>query len=248
LTAPSPPFYCRVVKSAEPPHIDALENTLGVKFQDATLLEQALVHSSYINENPTFTLPHNERLEFLGDAVLDVVIAEKLYRDYPAFDEGKMTKLRAALVQRDTLALIARRIKLGDYLLMGKGEEATGGRDKTPNLAGAMEAVIAAIFLDRGFTATAGIILKLFHDELESAAAPTFDTKSQLQEATQSRFQLTPSYRLMSETGPEHAKTFTVEVTAGGRVLGKGVGKTKKRAEGEAARAALEKLKEDFTA
>jgi ribonuclease-3 len=235
------------MKSADLPPMASLEATLGMKFQNHTLLEQALVHSSYINENTAFALPHNERLEFLGDAVLDVVVAEKLYRDYPALDEGKMTRLRASIVQRDTLAAIARRIKLGEYLLMGKGEESTGGRDKAPNLAGAMEAVIAAIFLDRGFTATAEIILRLLGDIWDSAAAQTFDTKSQLQEVVQSRFQVTPSYKLISETGPEHAKTFTVEVLAGSRVLAGGIGKTKKRAESEAARAALEKLNEDFT-
>ena len=235
------------MKNSEPPQFAALEETLGVKFQDPALLEQALVHSSYINENPAFTLPHNERLEFLGDAVLDVVVAEKLYRDYPALDEGKMTKLRASLVQRDTLAAIARRINLGSYLLMGKGEESTGGRDKAPNLAGAMEAVIAAVFLDRGFKATAETILSLFGDAWDSAAAPTFDTKSRLQEIVQSRLQLMPSYRLISETGPDHAKTFTVEVMAGSRFLGKGSGRTKKRAESEAARLALGQLKEDFT-
>ena len=128
----------------------ALQQTLGLSFNDLSLLGQALVHSSYINENPGFAPASNERLEFLGDAVLGLVVAEKLYQDFPQFSEGRMTKLRSALVRRDTLADIATSIRLGDYLYLGKGEEASGGRHKSANLAGALEAVIAAISLDQG--------------------------------------------------------------------------------------------------
>ena len=130
----------------------ALQQTLGISFNDLSLLEQALVHSSYINENPGFAPTSNERLEFLGDAVLGLIVAEKLYQDFPQFTEGEMTKLRSALVRRDTLARMARAIRLGDYLYLGKGEEASGGRHKPANLAGALEAVIAAIFLDQGLS------------------------------------------------------------------------------------------------
>jgi len=231
------------------PDKDALQETLGIKLANPALLEQALVHSSYINENPTFALGHNERLEFLGDAVLDCIVAEKLYQDFPDLNEGEMTKLRAALVRRETLAGSARRINLGEYLLMGKGEEASGGRDKEPNLAGALEAVVAAVYLDRGLAATAELVFRLLDDtwiKVIQQGTGT-DYKSRLQEVIQYRFQLTPSYRLIAETGPDHAKNFTVEVSAGSRILGKGTGKSKKLAETEAARAALERLKEDFT-
>jgi ribonuclease-3 len=235
--------------NAPPPGMTALQQKLGVIFSDARLLEQALVHSSYINENPTHPLGHNERLEFLGDAVLDCVVAEKLYRDRADLDEGQMTRLRAALVRRDTLAGLARGINLGEYLFMGKGEEATGGRNKAPNLAGAMEAVIAAIYLDRGWDAARQSILKLYGDTFIKTArqSPGSDYKSMLQEAVQSRLQMTPSYRLTAETGPDHAKLFTVEVYAGEKLLASGAGKSKKLAETEAARAALERIEGGFT-
>jgi ribonuclease III len=229
--------------------ITAFQEKLGVVFNDPGLLEQALVHSSFINENPDYSNGHNERPEFLGDAVLDCIIAEKLYRDFPDLNEGEMTKLRAALVRRETLAGIARGINLGDFLFMGKGEEASGGRDKVPNLAGAMEAVIAAIYLDRGWSTARDIILRLYGDAWVKLAqqGTGLDYKSKLQEYTQSRLQYTPSYRLVAETGPDHDKSFTVEVFTGSRILGTGKGKSKKLAETEAARIALERLKGDFT-
>jgi ribonuclease-3 len=231
------------------PDITSLQQALGVKLADPALLEQALVHSSYINENPGSAPGHNERLEFLGDAVLDCIVAERLYRDLPGLSEGEMTRLRAALVRRDTLAAIARGIGLGDFLAMGKGEEASGGRDKALNLAGALEAVIAAIYLDRGPDATAEVVSRLLGEAWEKVVrqGTGTDYKSELQEVVQSRWQLTPAYRLITESGPDHDKTFTVEVLAGSRVLGSGCGKSKKLAETEAARAALVRLKEDFT-
>jgi ribonuclease III len=231
------------------PDINGLEIELGIKMKTPVLLERALVHSSFINENPTFTIGHNERLEFLGDAVLDAIVAEKLYRDNPTMDEGEMTRLRAAIVRRDTLASVARKIKLGDYLLIGKGEEVTGGRDKAPNLASALEAVIAAVYLDHGLEATVGMVVRLIGEILSNVMKKGTDPdyKSRLQEITQSRFQITPSYRMVDEAGPDHAKSFTVEVAAGKGILGKGTGNSKKLAETEAARVALEKLKGDFT-
>jgi len=231
------------------PDTAVLQERLGVKFADAALLELSLVHSSYVNENPAAAAGHNERLEFLGDAVLDFVVAGKLYGDYPDLSEGDMTRLRSALVRRETLARLARSIGLGDFLVMGKGEEASGGRAKPANLASALEAVIAAIYLDRGITATRKIIVRLLAAEWrEAVAAGTrSDAKSRLQELTQARFQLTPDYRLIDETGPDHDKRFTVAVTVDGEVLGEGAGSSKKLAEKEAARAALERLRGGFT-
>jgi ribonuclease-3 len=231
------------------PDLSALQALLGITFSEPSLLEQAVVHSSYINENPAFTLGHNERLEFLGDAILGYIIAEKLYKEFPDLAEGDMTKLRAALVRRDTLARVARNIRLGDFLHMGKGEEASGGRNKTPNLAGALEAMIAAIYLDRGADITRDVVLKLLDKELSKAISHgmSIDYKSRLQETVQSRYQLAPVYRLVAEAGPDHDKTFTVEVMVGESILGTGTGKSKKLAETEAARLALDRLKGNFT-
>ncbi len=227
----------------------ALQETLGVSFNDVSLLEQALVHSSYINENPDLAPTSNERLEFLGDAVLGWLVAEKLYQDFPHFTEGEMTKLRATLVRRDTLARIARAVRLGDYLYLGKGEEASGGRHKPANLAAALEAVIAAVFLDRGSPIAREFILRLLDVELQKVASqgPEVDYKSELQELIQAREQQTPTYRLVAAAGPDHARTFTVEVRLGEAVLGKGSGKSKQTAESEAARLALERLSTNCT-
>jgi len=227
----------------------ALQQILGVSFNDSSLLEQALVHSSYLNENPGIAPASNERLEFLGDAVLGLVVAEKLYQDFPHSDEGEMTRLRAALVRGNTLARVARTIKLGDYLYLGKGEEASGGRRKPANLAGALEAMIAAIFLDQGSMVTRDFILRLFDEELQKIAnrGARVDYKSQLQELIQSRGQQTPAYRLIETAGPDHDRRFTVEVRTGDTILGKGSGKSKKAAETEAAGAALEQLLTSFT-
>ena len=227
----------------------ALQQTLRVSFNDVSLLEQALVHSSYINENPGFTLTSNERLEFLGDAVLGLIVAAKLYQDFPHFTEGEMTKLRAALVRRDTLARMARTIRLGDHLYLGKGEEASGGRHKPANLAAALEALIAAVFLDRGSAAATDFVISLLDMELQKAVSQGtgVDYKSELQELTQARQQQTPTYHVIEATGPAHDKSFTIEVRLGDAVLGRGLGKSKKAAESEAARSALEKLSTSFT-
>jgi len=227
----------------------ALQQVLGISFNSLSLLEQALVHSSYSNENPGFVPDSNERLEFLGDAVLDLVVAEKLYRDFPQFTEGKMTKLRAALVRQDTLAHMARAISLGDYLYLGRGEESSGGRDKPTNLAGALEAVVAAIFLDQGLNTTTDAILRLFNVELVKVISHGIgvDYKSQLQELIQTRQDQIPVYHLVEAVGPDHDRRFTVEVRVGDTVLGRGSGKSKKRAETEAARSALEQLSVNFT-
>jgi ribonuclease-3 len=231
------------------PELDLLQQALGVSFRDISVLEQALVHSSYINENPAGAPGHNERLEFLGDAVLDLFVADKLYRDFPRLSEGEMTRLRAALVRRETLARIGRNIRLGDYLYLGRGEASSGGRHKTANLAGALEAVIAAVYLDQGKAAAEAMMDRLFCAEWETAIqrGAGVDYKSRLQEVTQLRFQRVPWYELIGEEGPDHDKVFTFTVMVGDEVLGTGSGKSKKMAETEAARAALEMLDGDFT-
>jgi len=222
----------------------ALQQVLGVSFKEVCLLEQALVHTSFINENPACAVTSNERFEFLGDAVLGFVIAEKLCQDFPDFDEGEMTRLRSVLVRRDSLARIATAIHLGDYLCLGKGEEASGGRRRPTNLAAALEAVVAAIYVDQGLAAAEGFILRLFRAELERVASQgaQIDYKSQLQEFTQARWQLTPSYCVIEAAGPDHDKRFTVEVRVGDTVLGRGTGKSKKIAETEAARLAVQQI------
>ena len=245
-----PTGYCYYRKGDFPvPDINELQKILGVSLNRPALLEQSLVHSSFINENPASSLGHNERLEFLGDAVLDFIVADKLYQDFPGLSEGEMTKHRASLVRRDTLAHIARVIKLGDFLYMGKGEESSGGRNKAPNLAGALEAVIAAVYLDLGITVAGDMVIGLLAEEWKKLASPGsgIDYKSKLQELAQSKYQATPVYRLVSETGPDHNKMFTVEVMVNKKILGRGTGKSKKLAETEAARLALERIAGDFT-
>ncbi|MAE10406.1 MAG: ribonuclease III, partial [Dehalococcoidales bacterium] len=229
--------------------LDSLQQTLDISFRDVSLLEQSLVHSSYINENLSRALTSNERLEFLGDAVLGLVVAEKLYRDYPNFSEGTMTKLRSALVRRETLARVAKTIKLGDHLYLGRGEEAGGGRLKPANLASGLEALIAAVLLDQGPTETRDFILKLLAAEMEKAISQGsgIDHKSELQHLIQSREQKTLVYQVIDTTGPDHSKTFTVEVRLGDTLLGSGSGSSKKTAETKAARAALERISTNFT-
>jgi ribonuclease-3 len=222
----------------------ALQDILGISFNNLSLLEQALVHSSYINENPDLAQASNERLEFLGDAILGLVIAEELYQTLPNAAEGEMTKLRATLVSRNTLAQLAGAIKLGDYLYLGKGEESSGGRHKTSNLAGALEALIAAISLDQGLAATKSFILRLFEQELEKLVSQGTEVnyKSRLQELIQARGEPPPVYYVIETKGPDHDRRFTVEVRAGNTALGRGTGRSKKSAETEAARSALENL------
>ena len=227
----------------------AFQKILGVSFERPSLLEQALVHSSYINENPHLAPDSNERLEFLGDAVLGLVIAERLFRDLPSSAEGELTKLRADLVCRGALAHAAKAIRLGDFLYLGKGEDASGGRHKPLNLAGGLEAVIAAVFLDQGSTIAKEFILRLFEKQLEKAVTQggEADYKSQLQEYIQAREQQAPAYYVLEAEGPDHDRSFIVEVRVGDTVLGRGTGKSKKAAETEAARSVLERLSHNFT-
>ena len=226
-----------------------LQETIGVSFKKIDLLEQAMVHSSYVNENPATAPIANERFEFLGDAILGFIVAEKLCQDFPELAEGEMTKLRSVLVCRETLACVAIANKLGDYLYLGRGEEASGGRHKVANLAGALEAVVAAVFLDRGLAVTRKMVLKLLGGELQRVTEQDVgvDYKSRLQELIQSKYQVAPAYRLVEAIGPDHSKLFTVEVLVDDIMLGRGSGKSKKVAETEAARLALEFISTNFT-
>jgi len=215
-------------------------------FKDPSLLRQALVHTSYLNENPGIDVGSNERLEFLGDAALGVVVAQELYKEYPEVDEGRLTELRAHLVRRDTLARAAARIDLGEYLQLGRGEDAAGGRRRPTNLARAYEALVGAIFLDGGLARVRAFVKRTLREELKGlrAGGMPHDPKSRLQEVIQSRWQTTPTYKLMKTEGPDHARRFTVQVMIGGRSLGTGEGRSKQMAEKEAAQHALNSITE----
>ena len=221
-----------------------LQKVLNIHFKDPSLLQQALIHSSYANENPDTAPVSNERLEFLGDAVLGMIISEKLYQFLPDATEGELTRLRSALVRRNTLYRIAKSIGLSQYLYLGRGEEASGGRLKSTNLAGTLEAIIAAIFLDRGLSATTDFVLRLFDMDLKESVkkGAGIDYKSQLQQLIQSGQQETPVYQTMQTSGLPHEPMFTAEVSLGENVLGRGRGTSKKLAEADAARSALEQL------
>jgi ribonuclease-3 len=223
-------------------NLKRLQETLSVRFDNGALLQEALTHSSYVNENPQAV--SNERLEFVGDAVLGLILAEKLFLDYPELAEGELTRMRSQLVRRTTLAVIARSISLGDYLHLGRGETASGGKSNTANLAGALEAVFAAVYLDQTWDITRSCVIRIFEDELERIHHEHYgdDYKSRLQELTQLRFRATPFYHIVGETGPEHARQFTAEVIIRDEVLSRGEGRSKKLAEAEAAREALAKL------
>jgi ribonuclease-3 len=221
--------------------IATLEANLGITFRNRALLEQALTHRSYLNECGGERLASNERLEFLGDAALGYFAADYLYATYPEMSEGDMTTLRAALVRGETLARWARSLDLGSYLYLGRGEANTGGRDRPALLASAFEALIAAVILDQGEEAGRALVLRFLAPEAEQvrASQTAKDFKSRLQEVVQAARQVTPTYRLVGTSGPDHALTFVAEVLAGDVVLGRGEGASKQQAEQEAARAAL---------
>jgi ribonuclease-3 len=221
------------------------QNKLGVSFHQESLLEQAFVHSSYSNENPDFAWPSNERLEFLGDAILNFIVTEKLCEEFPKLPEGELTEIRASLVCRDTLSELASSLKLGDWLLLGRGEEANGGRAKASNLANAMEALIGALYLDQGLAKARRFVLRQLKPELEKIKGGRMipNYKALVQELIQGQKRPTPVYRLVEATGPDHSKQFTAEILVEGESLGRGTGRSKKVAESQAARAAWEKLR-----
>lgn len=219
-----------------------LETAIGYRFHNISLLQNALTHSSYANERWHNGLLSNERLEFLGDSVLGMLVAEYLYRNFPDRPEGELTRMRADMVCEHTLASAANRIGLGDYLLLGHGEEQGGGRSRESILADAMESVIAASFLDGGLDAALEIVRRFILVEVPVTRLHNVDYKTQLQELVQQKKNQTLSYALVGESGPDHDKQFEVEVDLNGSVVGRGMGRSKKRAEQDAARAAIEKL------
>ena len=223
----------------------ALEERLGYSFRNRALLETALTHSSYANENRASGIVCNERLEFLGDSVLGVTVADFLYRHFPDMPEGRMTRLRAELVCEQSLHRVALELHLGDYLRLGKGEEHNGGRKRASILSDAVESVIAAMYLDAGMETAAGFIHRCLLDDIRAIETPTFtDYKTSLQELVQRHSGQVLSYELVGEEGPDHAKTFRVQVCLNGEPLGRGTGRTKKEAEQTAAANALEALRE----
>jgi ribonuclease-3 len=228
--------------------LSAREEILGLTFEDKTLLLRALTHRSYLNENPNFILEDNERLEFLGDAVLDFLTAEYLYHRFPEMREGELTSLRAALVRTESLARLARQVDLGHCLYLGHGEEAGGGRWRQAVLCGAFEALIGALYLDQGFSAVEGFVKPLFEPEIERILAEDLDKdpKSLLQELSQAELEITPRYRTVSESGPDHAKEFVVEAVIGNRAYGRGTGRSKQLAARAAARDALVQLRREL--
>ena len=222
--------------------IKDLEEAIGYRFHNLSLLQNALTHSSYANERWHNSLLSNERLEFLGDRVLGMLVAEYLFRNFPNRPEGELTRMRADMVCETTLAAAANRIGLGDYLLLGHGEEQGGGRSRDSILADAVESVIAACFLDGGLDAALNFIRQFILVEVPVTRLHNVDYKTQLQELVQQKKNQTLSYALVDESGPDHDKRFDVEVSLNGAVVGKGSGSSKKRAEQDAARAAIANL------
>jgi ribonuclease-3 len=228
----------------EVPRLDDLPERLGIALQDPDAIRQAFVHSSYFNENPQAVSGHNERLEFLGDAVIGLVVSRLLYDRFPDEDEGSLTARRAALVNRDALAGLALSIGLDRYLLLGRGESDAGGATRPSLLAAAFEAVAGAIFLAEGLEVTRGWLRRLFAAQLPGLdeAEPLKSAKSRLQEWSQREHRLKPHYELVSTSGPAHAQTFTVAAILRGQRLAVGVGSSRQRAEEQAAAAALDAL------
>ena len=222
--------------------IRELENAIGYRFHNISLLQNALAHSSYANERWHNSLMSNERLEFLGDSILGMVVAEYLYKTFPDRPEGELTRMRADMVCEKTLASVAARIDLGRHLMLGNGEEQGGGRSRDSILADAVESVIAASFLDGGMDAARQFIQKFILVEVPVKKLHNADYKTALQELVQQKKNQTLSYALVGESGPDHDKRFEVEVSLNGRVIGIGSGSSKKRAEQMAAQAALESL------
>jgi ribonuclease III len=221
-----------------------LEKKIGIKFKDQALLKNAFVHRSYINEHKDSGLENNERLEFLGDAVLELVSTEYLYSHFPN-PEGDLTNWRSALVKGERLAKIAHELDLGSYLFLSRGEEGSGGREKDYLLANVFEALVGVIYLEHGYSKAQKFIEKFLLVHLESILkkGEHIDAKSKLQELAQDRVMVTPSYKVLSEEGPDHNKTFTMGAYIGERLVGKGIGGNKQAAEQKAAEDALARLK-----
>jgi len=226
--------------------VKQVEKQIGVKFRNRELLTTALTHRSYVNERTGEAVPDNERLEFLGDAVLDFLTGYLLYERFPDLPEGRLTRLRAALVRTAALAELAEQCELGPHIRMGKGEEASGGRKRVTTLCAVFEAVVGALYLDQGMDAVRKFVEPLFLPMLERILSESLDqdARSILQEWSQATHNETPTYRTVEETGPEHEREFMVEVLIGEQVVGCGVGRSKRSAAQAAARAALHMLKQ----
>jgi ribonuclease-3 len=224
--------------------LSELERAIGYRFKKRDYLVNALVHKSYLHEVPDFPLGSNERLEFLGDAVIGFIVSIDLFKSYPDVQEGRLSALRGVLVRLSTLADVGRGIDLGDYLYMSHGEEAAGGRSRTTNIGRAVEALVGAVYLDGGLRAARKVWHRILGSRSieELQAVLRADYKSQLQQYTQAVLRQTPAYRLVAATGPDHAKEFHMEVRVGDRALARGVGKNKQLAEQAAAAMALRLL------
>ncbi len=222
--------------------IKDLETAIGYRFRDIQLLQNALTHSSYANERWHNSLLSNERLEFLGDSVLGMLVAEYLFRNFPNRPEGELTRMRADMVCEQTLAAAANRVGLGAHLLLGHGEEQGGGRKRSSILADAMESVIAACFLDGDIEAALKVVRQFILVDVPVTRLHNADYKTQLQELVQQKKNQVLSYALVGQSGPDHDKQFDVEVSLNGNVVGRGSGSSKKRAEQDAARCAIEAL------
>ncbi|WP_050181482.1 ribonuclease III [Domibacillus robiginosus] len=221
------------------------QEKMGVQFRDESLLKQAFTHSSYVNEHRRKPYEDNERLEFLGDAVLELTVSQFLYKTYPVMSEGELTKLRAAVVCEPSLVTFANELEFGRLILLGKGEEMTGGRMRPALLADVFEAYIGALYLDQGMEAVIPFLEKIVFPKISAGAfSHVMDFKSQLQEFVQRELKGAPSYRILEEKGPAHNKEFITEVSLNGTVLGTGSGRSKKEAEQFAARMALEQVKQ----
>jgi ribonuclease III len=231
--------------SAAPDPASALESRIGFALPDRVVALAALTHKSYVNEHRDEEgLQDNERLEFLGDAVIDLAVSHRLMERFPSAREGDLSKMRAAVVDEQGLAEMARALRLGELLRLGRGEELTGGREKASLLADAMEAVVAAVYLAGGLEAVLGLVDRFLGEAFARATAGTLDRdyKTQLQELAQSKLRATPRYRVIAEHGPDHLKTFEVETDLRGEVVGRGAGRSKKDAEQAAAKLALDAL------
>ncbi|MBZ0290414.1 MAG: ribonuclease III [Anaerolineae bacterium] len=224
--------------------VKTIQAQIGLRFRNDNLLEQALTHRSYINEHGDDSASDNERLEFLGDAVLDFLVGDMLYQRFPEMPEGDLTRLRAALVRTESLAELARNLGLGQALRMGKGEETSGGRERLTNLCATFEAVVGALYLDQTLEAVRMFVTPLLDNLLEQILldARDKDARSRLQEWSQATHNLTPAYRTVSATGPDHQKEFVVEVVIGERGVAHGTGRSKQAAAQSAAREALRLL------
>lgn len=225
-------------------NLSKLEELISYQFKNKDLLKESLTHRSYLNENPAWGLAHNERLEFLGDAVLELSVTEELFNRYPDYTEGQLTPIRSALVNYQMLAQIAKEMDLEKFILLSRGEAKDTGRAREVILANAFEALIGAIYLDGGYERVKGFINRAVMLHLDEVMKKGLykDAKSLLQEKIQEQLKLTPTYKVLKETGPDHEKTFTVGVYFGDNLIAEGNGPSKQEAEVEAARAALEQL------